>query len=153
MIYVVFAALIVAADGLMKGWVVDNIPLYGTHSFLPGIMSLTHHHNEAAAFSLFGSLRVPILILTGVFVVAVIWALVTNRIPGILPRLCAGAVLGGAVGNAIDRLTLGYVIDMFRTDFVNFAIFNVADIFITVGGAVFCLCLIFGKLGKDLGKK
>ena len=145
MIYVVVAALIVAADGLMKGWIVANVPEYGERAFLPGIMSLTNHHNYAAAFSLFASLRVPILILTGVFVALVIWALVTDRIPGTLPRLCAGMVLGGAVGNAVDRLTLGYVVDMFRTDFVNYAIFNVADIFITVGGIVFCVCLIFGK--------
>ena len=145
MIYVVVAALIVAADGLLKGWVTANIPEYGERALLPGLMSLTNHHNYAAAFSLFASLRVPILILTGVFVLVVIWALLTDRIPGVLPKLCAGMVLGGAVGNAVDRLTLGYVVDMFRTDFINFAIFNIADIFITVGGILFCVCLIFGK--------
>lgn len=149
MIYVVVAALVVAADGLMKGWVVENIPEYGEHAFLPGIMSLTNHHNYAAAFSLFGSLRVPILILTGIFVLVVIWALVTDKLPGVFPRLLAGMVLGGAVGNAIDRLTRGYVVDMFRTDFVNYAIFNVADIFISCGGALFCICLIFGKSFRE----
>ena len=146
MIYVVIAALVVAADGLMKGYIVGAIPEYGRMSFIPGIMSLTNHHNYAAAFSMFGGLQVPILILTGIFVALVIWALVTDRIPGTLPRLCAGMVLGGAVGNAVDRLTLGYVVDMFQTDFINFAIFNIADCFITVGGIVFCLCLIFGNV-------
>ena len=56
--------------------------------------------------------------------------------------LSLAAVLGGAMGNLIDRIFLGHVIDMFEFEFVKFAVFNIADIFITVGGIVFCIYFI-----------
>jgi hypothetical protein len=61
-------------------------------------------------------------------------------------------VLGGAVGNFIDRLAVGEVVDMFEFEFVNFAIFNVADIFITLGGVVFCLAFIVKSPSRQRGR-
>jgi signal peptidase II len=54
-------------------------------------------------------------------------------------------IIGGAVGNLIDRLAYGYVIDYFDVYAVNFAIFNIADCFITAGAVIFCACLLFDK--------
>jgi signal peptidase II len=58
-------------------------------------------------------------------------------------------VTGGALGNFIDRAVNGYVVDMFEFDFIDFAIFNVADVFITVGGILFCLYLLFVHEKKE----
>ncbi|MBQ1465391.1 MAG: signal peptidase II, partial [Eubacteriaceae bacterium] len=54
-------------------------------------------------------------------------------------------ILGGALGNMFDRFAYGYVVDFVDFILINFAVFNVADIFITVGGTIFCCCLLFDK--------
>lgn len=153
MLYLLLSALVVAADGLMKDWVTHSITLGGERDLIPGILGLTNLHNEGAAFSMFSSLQIPILILTFIFVGAVIWVLLTGRISGIMGKVTLALVLGGAVGNAVDRLTFGYVVDMFETLFVRFAVFNVADIFITCGGVLFCVYILISGSKADKEKK
>jgi signal peptidase II len=58
-------------------------------------------------------------------------------------QICISAIVGGGIGNLIDRIAYGYVVDMFMVDFVEFAIFNVADIFITLGGIALIVVLLF----------
>ena len=67
----------------------------------------------------------------------------------LLPALALGLLLGGAVGNFIDRLLLGYVTDMFATAFVNFPVFNVADIAVVVGGVLLCVHVILFMKDED----
>lgn len=151
MLYLALAAVIVLADQLFKLWIVNAIPLYGEIKLIPGIIQLTHVHNEAAAFSLFKGLQLPIIILTCVVCLAGIAALILKKPAAKRERVAIALVIGGAIGNLIDRIAHGYVEDMFQTLFVDFPVFNIADCAIVIGGILFCAFVIFG--GKDGGKK
>ena len=152
MLFVFLAALIVLADQLFKGWIVANIALGGELTFIPGLLQLTHGHNYAAAFSMFGGMRIPIIIITCIVCVAIIVALIIKKPKSTWQRFALMLVLGGAVGNLIDRIALGYVVDMFHTLFMNFPVFNIADCAIVVGGILFCICILLEDTGKKKKK-
>ena len=83
------------------------------------------------------------MILTVAFVIFGMWVLLTGRLRHSLGKWSWVLVLAGAVGNLIDRCLYGYVVDMFEVQFMHFAIFNVADIFVVVGGILFCIYYLF----------
>ncbi len=148
MLYAIVAVLVIIADQWVKFWVQNSIPMESVgEPFIPGILSLVNLHNDGAAFSfLSGSgARIPFIILTGVFVLAVIIALATNFISGRLARWSIVLVAAGGLSNCIDRVIYGYVQDMFKTEFINFPVFNVADIFITVFCLIFVLAILFER--------
>ena len=143
MLYIILAAALILADQLFKLWIVHHIPLNGDLDFLPGLLCLTNVRNEAAAFSLFSGLQVPIIILTILVCAAILWCLATGRPRMASQRFALALVLGGAMGNLLDRLLRGYVVDMFKNLFVDFAIFNIADCAIVVGGILFVVSVLF----------
>ena len=143
MLLVFLAAVIVLADQLFKSWIVANITLGGTETFIPGLLQRTHVHNYAAAFSMFKGMRIPIIIITCIVCVAIIAALIIKKPRSVWQRVALMLVLGGAVGNLIDRIALGYVVDMVCLDFFRFPVFNVADIFITCGCVILLAHLVF----------
>lgn len=135
--------LLVILDQVVKFLVKTNIPLGGQVSFIPCVLGLTHIHNEGAAFSMLSGARWFFVVLTVAFVVFAMWLLLTNKFPHPMGKWSLVLVIGGAIGNLIDRAIYGYVVDMFETLFMNFAIFNVADIFVVVGGVAFCIYYAF----------
>lgn len=153
MIYILIAAAIVAADAWFKKWIILNLALGGSANFIPGILRLTHLQNDGAAFSILAGQREILLILTALFISLGVVILLTGRIRNIWGCLGLSMVLGGAAGNAVDRLAQGYVVDMFQTEFIDFAIFNIADCFITVGGIVFCIYIMIVGSKSDKKKK
>ena len=152
MLYAIVGMLVIIADQYIKFWVQGHIALTSTgEEFIPGILSLVNVHNDGAAFGfLAGSgARIPFIILAGVFTLAVIIALATNLISGKLARWSIVLVTAGGLSNCLDRVLYGYVQDMFKTEFMNFPVFNLADVFITVFAIIFALAVIFGKTRKD----
>lgn len=140
----VFAVFILAADQITKFLTVANIDLFSRVDFLPGIISLTYVQNDGAAFSMLEGQQWLFAIVFAVFAGFIIWEFSKKRLPfTTLERFCIVAVFAGGMGNMIDRLRLGYVVDMIATDFMNFPVFNVADIFITCGCIFLMLHLIF----------
>ncbi len=138
------AAAAVAADQLSKLWVVSNIPLYSQTDALPGVFHLTYVQNTGAAFSSFQGMLWLFVLIFLVFTVAVIWEFSRKRLPFTgFDRWCIALVYAGGVGNMIDRIRLGYVVDMIAVDFINFPVFNVADCFITCGCIALLVHLIF----------
>jgi signal peptidase II len=135
--------LLVFLDQLVKYLVKTNIPLGSSVPFLPGILGLTHIHNTGAAFSMLSGARWFFVILTVSFVIFGMWVLLTGRLRHPLGKWSWVLVLAGAIGNLIDRCLYGYVVDMFEVQFMHFAIFNVADIFVVVGGILFCIYYLF----------
>lgn len=138
MLYIVAAIAIVIADQLLKHWVTVNIALGQVRGFIPGILSLTHTRNTGAAFSMLSE-HTWILAAISVAASAVLFYLTVKKTLPKWERFSVALILGGCVGNAIDRVFLGYVVDMFMVEFVNFAIFNLADVFIDVGAALFVI--------------
>ena len=134
-----FAAVIVAADQFTKYLVLTHIPLYNQIEMLPGVVGLTYVQNFGAAFSALQGMQWLFAVIFGLFTVAVIWEY-RKKAMAFTPfeRWCIAAIYGGGLGNMIDRIRLGYVVDMIETQFISFPVFNVADCFITCG----CIALI-----------
>lgn len=143
MLYLLLSALLVVLDQAVKFLVRANIPLGGHVSFLPHVLELTYVQNTGAAFSLLSEHTWLLSLISAVVVAAMAVVLLRRVITHPLGIIPAVLVLSGGLGNLIDRVFLGYVTDMFSTLFMNFAVFNVADIFITVGGALLAIYLIF----------
>ena len=139
-----FAAVIVTADQLSKLWVVQNIPLHGHHNAIAGLFHLSYVQNTGAAFSSFQGMLWLFVLIFLVFTVAVIWEFSQKRLPFTgFDRWCIALVYAGGLGNMIDRIRLGYVVDMIAVDFINFPVFNVADCFITCGCIALLVHLVF----------
>jgi len=149
MLYAIVAVLVIIADQWVKFGVQSDVALLdgGSKALIPGILSLVNVHNDGAAFSFLagGGARIYFIILTGVFVLAVIIALATNFISGRLARWSIVLVAAGGLSNCIDRVMNGYVQDMFKTEFINFPVFNLADVFITVFCLIFVLAILFER--------
>lgn len=143
--YAIVAILILIADQGLKYWVTVNIALDTGHvTLIPGVLELTNIHNNGAAFSMLEHAPHWIFIIfTLVFAAIAVFCLRRNVVHGKVGRWSVVLVLAGAVGNCIDRILSGYVVDMFNFLFVRFAVFNLADIFIVVAGITLCLHVIF----------
>ena len=148
--YAIVAILILIADQGLKYWVTLNIPLDTGHvTLIPGVLELTNIHNNGAAFSILQHAPHWIFVIfTVVFAAIAVFCLRRNVVHGKVGRWSVVLVLAGAVGNCIDRILSGYVVDMFNFLFVRFAVFNLADVFIVVAGITLCLHVIFYR-GDD----
>lgn len=139
----ILSAAVVILDQLVKYLIKTNFALHEVRTLVDGVLSLTHERNTGAAFSLLREHTWLLTTVSAIFAVIIIWFMLKKYVRHPLGMWSLAAVLGGAVGNLIDRIAYGYVIDMFKTEFINFAIFNVADIFITCGGICLCVYLLF----------
>ena len=142
--YALFTAAIVAADQITKYLTVAHIPLYADVPFLPGVLQLTYVQNTGAAFSSFEGQQWLFALIFAVFTGAIVYEYVKKAMPFTnLERWLIAAVYAGGLGNMIDRIRLGYVVDMIETTFMEFPVFNVADCFITCGCILLMVHLIF----------
>jgi signal peptidase II len=138
-----FIAAIVALDQWTKALVRANIPYGGDVPLIPGVLRLTYARNTGAAFSMLSGGRWIFLGLLAVFFVVVAVLIRRKLITKPAELWCLAAIGGGAVGNAIDRALTGEVTDMIEPLFVDFAVFNVADIFITCGAIALAVFILF----------
>ena len=133
MLYAILAVLLVVLDQAVKFAVRANIDLGRSVPFIPHVLDLAHLQNTGAAFSILES-HTWLLTLSSLAVVLVLcWLAVNGFFQNALGRVSAALVLAGGVGNLIDRAVFGFVTDMFRTTFIDFPVFNVADCCVTVG--------------------
>lgn len=149
MIYAIVTVLVLIADQAVKFWTTKNIILNAVGpdcvKLIDGVVHMTNVHNAGAAFGILQDARWPLAAVSAAFVILVIVLINKEIIHTPFGRWTAVLVVAGALGNCIDRVLYGYVVDMFEVEFFNFAVFNVADIFITVCGILFCIHLIFYK--------
>lgn len=132
-------AIAFSLDQLTKRWVLSNIPAGSRRSFIPGMLDLFHVQNDGAAFSIGSGRPLFFAALTAVVVLGMIYAVMREKnLP--LPLIAIlGLVAGGGIGNGLERVAHGSVTDFLATTFMNFAIFNVADIFVTCGIIAACI--------------
>lgn len=129
------AALVVALDQLSKAWVRNNLPLGRHTGLIPHLLGLVHVRNTGAAFSMgegAGMVFVAVALVVTVVCAVIVW----RRWLPLTLVVPLGCIVGGGIGNMIDRISQGFVTDFLSLDFVSFPIFNVADCFVTVGIAV-----------------
>lgn len=154
--YAILVLALVALDQLVKYLVLQNIPLGGHVPFIPYLVELTYVQNTGAAFSLFSQHTWMLALVSLAMSVILAVALWKNFFRHPLGKITLSLLLAGAIGNLIDRAFRHFVVDMFNVLFINFAVFNVADICVVVGGIAAGLYYLFlaEKLepgGKKLG--
>ena len=136
MIGALAAATILALDQWVKYWITVNLPLGESMPLLPGFMQLRTVHNFGAAWSSFSGMRWLLVAVTSVIVLAVAYVLVRRIVRHPLGVAACFLILSGGLGNIIDRVRLGYVVDMFDFQFMNYPVFNVADIAVVCGAVL-----------------
>ncbi|MFB0763509.1 signal peptidase II [Enterococcus faecalis] len=150
--YFLISALLVGLDQWSKYLTVQNISLGETKEFIPGFLSLTYLRNTGAAWSLLEGKMIFFYVITVIVSVVIIYLLIKNYKKSIWYSVGLSFVLAGAIGNFIDRVRLGYVVDMLQTDFMNFPIFNVADSTLVVGVICIFIYLILDEKAAKEGK-
>ena len=148
MLYAVIVALVLVADQWLKYWVTVNITLStGEMGLIPGVVKLVNIHNSGASFGMLGDLPFARWIFVGLsvaFVVLVIVLVAKKVVNSRFSAWCAIFAVAGAIGNCIDRVLYGYVVDMFKLEFMRFAVFNVADIVLVVSCILFLIAIFVG---------
>lgn len=138
-------AILVFIDQLTKSLARTNLMNQGDFSIIDGILSLSYHTNQGMAFGLFKGGRWFFLTFAVIVLMIVIYyyrRLGEDKISKLV-KACLIIICAGAIGNSIDRLLNGYVIDFLKTEFINFPIFNVADIYVVIGTISLALLYIF----------
>ena len=147
-----FVLAVTAADQITKWLVVENIPLFSRIDVIDGLFHLTYVQNTGAAFSSFQGMQWLFVLVFTAFTVGIFWEFSKKRLPfTTFERWCLVAVYAGGLGNMIDRLRLGYVVDMIAVDFIEFPVFNVADCFVSCGCILLLVHLAF--FNRDFWKE
>lgn len=147
MLYAVLTVLslaLLALDQWVKHWITANLPLGEGMDFLPGLVELRTVHNYGAAWSSFSGMRWLLVAVTSCIVLTVLMILVRRVVRHPAGVAACFLIISGGLGNIIDRVRLGYVVDMFNFLFMSYPVFNVADICVVCGcilGAVYYLFL------------
>lgn len=141
--YAILAVALVALDQVVKYLVHTNLPLGGSAPFLPHILALTYVQNTGCAFSMLEDHTWLLALASAVMSVVLAWAVWKKFFAHPFGRTALTLILAGAVGNLIDRVLRGYVVDMFHVQFMHFAVFNVADICVVVGGIAAAVYFLF----------
>lgn len=148
----IFVVIATVLDQLSKLWVVGNIPLHGEIPVLDGIFHLTYAQNTGAAWSMLSGMQWLFLLIFLAFTLGIVWEFSKKRWPfTTFDRWCIAVVYAGGLGNIIDRIRLGYVVDMIEVEFIDFPVFNLADCCITCGCIALIVHLIF--FNRDFWKE
>lgn len=139
-----FLIAMVLIDQLIKFAVVKNLQPILIYELIPGIFRLRYVENSGAIFGSFSGSVVILTIFSSAIVAITLYLLITKRVTSKYVFACLLLMASGGVGNLVDRIRLGYVIDYLEPTFINFAVFNFADCLITVGA-----CLLIVYLIKD----
>ena len=141
-IVAVIVLLLIGLDQLVKSYIVQQIPLGEVRSWIPNFVSLTYLQNRGAAFSILQDQQWLFAIITLVVMVGAIWYLHKHMEDSLWMVLGLTLIIAGGLGNFIDRISQGFVVDRFHLDFINFAIFNVADSYLTVGVIILLIAML-----------
>lgn len=146
--------LLVAADQLSKVWAVRFLEPVGTMPAVPGLFNFTflENGNTGGAWGIFSGRQGMLILLSAVLMLVILYLIISKKITNHMAVVSLVLVLAGGIGNLIDRLRQGFVVDFIQFDFwKSFPIFNVADICVTIGIILFCVYILFidGKEKKE----
>jgi len=148
LIYGLDLAILITLDQLVKIWAVNNLQNQPVRPLIRGFLQLTYLENTGAAFGFlagFGGSNILLTVVKLIIIAAAFMYFV--KLPAeprfTLLRIPLVLMVAGGIGNLIDRMRVGFVIDMFEFMFINFPVFNMADIYVTIGSFSFVLMVIF----------
>lgn len=141
--YYIIALVIIIIDQITKYLTLENIALGETIPFIPNVLSFTYVQNTGAAWSILEGRMIFFYIVTVFVVGLLIYFLHHDAKESKLLSIAISMMLGGAIGNFIDRVIFQYVIDMLKLEFISFPIFNIADVALTIGVALMIIGVIY----------
>ncbi|MBQ9510111.1 MAG: signal peptidase II [Clostridia bacterium] len=154
-LWIIIAVVSVIADFISKRIVMANMALYDTAAFLPGLIEFRYIRNTGAAWGMFSDSRWVFMVLTSIAIIAIPFILYKYGKVHKLFGISLSLIWGGAIGNMIDRVFYGSVVDFINFQFVEFPVFNIADCCVTIGAAMMLVYVIFfdKTLFRDEKKK
>lgn len=158
-ISVVSIAVLTAVDQIIKFFVERDLQPVSQKAFIDGFIGWQYVRNTGAAFGSFSNNTALLSVFTGIVILAGLAVLLMGKIESKFCQVCAVLIISGGLGNLIDRVMLGYVIDYIEVQFMNFAVFNFADILVTCGSFMLMGYIIYdifrekkqGKAGGSNG--
>lgn len=141
--FILFSAIIVLIDQLSKYIISSNSKQFINKDFI--ILSLEYVKNYGAAFNLFSGNRIFLSSISITITILLIYLILNKKIISNIDLFSYSFILGGTLGNGIDRIIKGYVIDFINLNFIEFPVFNIADISINVGLVLIIYCFIKNK--------
>ncbi len=152
LISTIVAVVLVAVDQIVKNWAAETLTK-GDITLIENVLYLKYAENTGVAFSMFSDNRWILVGVTSLMLIAVLAFFLSGKVNGKLEVFSLSLLLSGGVGNLIDRISLGYVIDYIDVRIINFAIFNIADICICVGAFLLCVAVYFSDKKENEEKK
>ena len=154
--YIIYAAIIlggVALDQLTKIIATKYLEPIGTVEIIKGLVDLTYHTNDGMAFGMLGGHRWIFMSVSTIMIAALGYLLFSGRLETRLHKVSCAMIISGGIGNMIDRIAIGAVVDFIDFRIIDFAIFNGADSFVCVGAAILMLALILDIVREAKEKK
>ena len=142
-LYLFISLFVVLADQGLKNYIVSKYTVGEVHQIIPGILSFNYLQNDGAAWNILTGQMWLFYAISVIAIAVCLYFLFNKKYKNALFDVGLALVLGGIIGNFIDRLHLKYVVDMLQLDFINFNIFNIADSAITTGVLIIFIYLIF----------
>lgn len=140
-LYICLMVAVVLSDQLLKFYIQQNVPLNVSYEVIPGVLSIGHVRNFGAAWSMWLGQRWLLSIIS--LIALVIFGYYFKKLHHNWGYgLGFSLLIGGTLGNLLDRLFSGYVVDMFELDFINFPVFNIADCALTLGVIVILITML-----------
>ncbi|MGT2950801.1 signal peptidase II [Streptococcus cuniculi] len=133
---------LIILDQWVKAWTVANVALNEQRAFIPKLVNIYYLRNYGAAYSILQNQQWFFIVVTVLVMTAAIWYFIKHLKGSLWLLTSLSLVIAGGLGNFIDRIRLGYVVDMFHLDFIDFPVFNVADMCLTVGVAALFICIM-----------
>ena len=138
LITTIIAVILIAVDRITKKWAAQALAS-GDIAVIDKVLYFRYTENTGVAFSMFSDNRWVLVGITSVMLIVALAFFLSGKIKDKLELFALSLIIAGGVGNLIDRLSLGYVIDFIDVRIINFAIFNVADMCITIGAILVCI--------------
>lgn len=152
-VQIISAAVLVVIDQLTKKLAVDNLMGKEDIILIKNFIGLSYAENTGAAFSMFSDSTMLLSVVTLLLILGGIVFMFLGKIEGKLMNICAVMILAGGTGNLIDRFAHGYVVDYIKTLFIDFPVFNFADILVVVGVFVVIGYLVYDIIKEEKQKK
>ena len=150
--YAILTVFFVLADILTKKAVVSNMKLHESLPVIKDVFHITYVRNTGAAWSIFAGKTSVLGVVSAVVVVAALIFIVIKKPKNKVLIASLSMIIGGGIGNMIDRFSLGYVIDFLDFKLINFPVFNVADIFVVCGATLLILYMLFEEKFENADK-
>lgn len=152
LISTVIAVVLIAIDQIVKNWA-EEVLTKGEIAVIENVLYFKYAENTGVAFSMFSDNRWMLIGVTSVMLIVVLAFFLSGKVTDKLEQFSLALILAGGVGNLIDRISLGYVIDFIDVRIINFAIFNIADICICVGAFLLCVAVYISDKKEAAEKK